>query len=171
MQTLPICIPILSWMQTRPGYNPPGCRPPPDADPPGCKPPDADPLDTDPPDAEPPGPLTSDTCWEANPPLQKEWHTLVKTLPSRNYCCARNKHNRRHERKVVVDIYVSFVLLVIYSQLDLIIHFISSQTLVWVVFWTVTELCVRSADLPPTPLRKSLRDNLTRAPWIYGVCK
>ena len=29
-------------------------------------------------------------CWNTPPPCgQNSWHTLVKTLPSRNYCCER----------------------------------------------------------------------------------
>ena len=59
--------PLLPWMQT-----PSGCRPPS-----GCRTPWSC-------DqwymlwSQPPGPCG-----------QKEWHTLLKTLPSRNYCCGR----------------------------------------------------------------------------------
>ena len=51
-----------------------------DTDPPGCRAPEC----------RPPGHMTSDACWEANPPVDRRNDTpLCKTLPFCNYCCRR----------------------------------------------------------------------------------
>ena len=36
-------------------------------------------------------------CWDTQSPCgQNSWHTLVKTLPSRNYCCSTHCRNECH---------------------------------------------------------------------------
>ena len=63
------------WTET-PRQRPPGHRPPS-----GQRPS----PDRDPPWTETPSYVTCGACWDRDLPLWTEWHSLVKTLPCRNF--------------------------------------------------------------------------------------